>query len=156
MSFKVYVSHSVSPRELAAVYTLAEQVSRLGMEVFVPDRLWSPHQPLPARISPHLKNAQSMVVFATSLGSHMDWVNQELSEGGRSKQTLAVIDRGVLVSGFPEEGLVYIDRGNITATVSEVASKLASLKLKKDHREAVGWLALGGLLLLSLLASQKE
>ena len=97
-----------------------------------------------------------MVVFATSLGSHMDWVNQELDEGGQGKQTLAVIDRGILVSGFPEEGLVYIDRGDITATMSEVASKLAGLKLEKEHREAVGWLALGGLLLFSLLASQRK
>jgi len=86
----------------------------------------------------------------------MDWVNQELNEGGRGKQTLAVIDQGILVPGFPEEGLVYIDRGDITATMAEVASKFASLKLKKEHREAVGWLALGSLLLFALLASQKK
>jgi len=156
MPFKVYVSHSVSPGELAAVYTLAEQVPRLEMEAFVPDRLWNPHQSLPARISSHLRNAQGIVVFATSLGSHMDWVNQEIDEGGRDKQTLAVIDQGILVSGFPEEGLVHIDRGDIAATMSKVASKLAGLKLEKEHREAVGWLTLGGLLLFSLLASQRK
>lgn len=156
MSFKIYVSHSVSPGELAAVYTLAEQVSRLGMEAFIPDRLWSPRQSLPTRISLQLRNAQNVVVFATSLGSHMDWVNRELTEWGRGKQTLAVIDQGILVSGFPEEGLVHIDRDNITATVSEVAIKLAALKLEDKQREAVGWLALGGLLLFTLLAAQRK
>jgi len=45
MSFRVYVSHSVAPYELGAIYGMAELAARKGMEPIIPDRQWPPDAP---------------------------------------------------------------------------------------------------------------
>ena len=79
MSFRVFLSHSVSPAKLGIVYTIAEEAARRGMQPYIPDRTWDPAQQLPERISSALQEADVCVAVATQFGSQLPWVNSEIA-----------------------------------------------------------------------------
>jgi hypothetical protein len=78
----VYLSHSVSPWELAQVYVLAREAQRQGLQTFIPDRNWQYSLGVPPHLRGALQQADVILVFVTMNGHYSDWVNQELTEAG--------------------------------------------------------------------------
>lgn len=154
MSFRVYISHSVAPHELGAIYGMAELAARKGMEPIIPDRRWSPDAP-PARIAQLLKGADAFVSLATFAGQDISWVNRELDEvlrlGLRPQNLVSVIDEGLTPPSTGE--VVIIDRTNFDRTITKAGAILERLQLERTQRNLLAGLVLGGLIAL-LLASK--
>ncbi len=146
--FNVYISHSVSPVELAQVYALAEDATRQGLRPTIPHRQWSPNGPLPADLQSSLKKSQAMLLFVTTLGQYDDWVNTEVREMG-NKHLVALIEEGVQLSGVPPENTVRFSRfGNFANAVDVATNRLRHLGLKKQNENLLAGLLIGGLVLL--------
>jgi len=155
MSFRVYVSHSVAPYELGAIYGMAELAARKGMEPIIPDRQWPPDAP-PVRIAQLLKGLHAFVAVATLPGPYIPWVNRELEEGLRlglnPQNVVSVIDEGVKPPSAGE--VVVIDRTNFDKTIGKAVRILEHLQLERTQRNVLAGLILGGL--IALLLASKE
>ncbi len=155
-SFRVYISHSVGPHELGAVYGMAELSARQAMQPIVPDRRWDYHA-LPARISELLRGLDAFVAVATLSGQHSEWVNAELAEalrmGLNQQRIISVVDQGI---PHPDAGrVVIIRRDNFQQTVEETAAMLQQVQLEQTQRNLLVGLVLGGLLALLLATRQR-
>lgn len=155
MAFRVYISHSVAPHELGAIYGMVELAARKGMEPIIPDRRWPPDTP-PARIQQLLQGLDAFVVVATLFGQHIDWVNAELATakrlGMKAENLVSVIDKGVIVPSMGE--VVTINRMDVQATIAQAVQKLERLQIDQAQRNLLAALLLGGLVAL-LLASRE-
>jgi hypothetical protein len=153
--FRVYLSHSVSPRELGAIYGMAELAAQKGMQPIVADRRWSPAAP-PARIVQLLQGLDAFVVIATLEGTQESWVNAELDTalhtGLSAQAVVSVVDAGIEVP--TTDHVVTIDRNNLAGTISRAVEILAGLKLGQDQRNVLAGLLLGGL--AALLLSSRD
>lgn len=151
MSFRVYISHSVAPHELGAIYGMAELAAKKGMEPIIPDRRWLAATP-PARIQQLLRGLDAFVAVATLSGQHIDWVNAELaaamSLGMKAQNLVSVIDDGVVV---PSAGqVVTIHRGDFQTTMRQAVGILEALQMDQTQRNLLAGLVLGGLIALLL------
>ena len=143
MPFKVFISHSVGPKELGILAGLAARAATHAIEPLVPDRSWSP--PLVrSDVAQMIQAADCVVVLATSGGHHQNWVNAEVASAG-NKQIILVTDAGIDVK-FPAQNRVVIDRESLTATIQQVITGIQRLQLENQHREALGWLLVAGFL----------
>lgn len=154
MAFRVYLSHSVGPHELGAIYGIAELAAKKGMEPVMVDRRWSPDAP-PARILEFLKGLDAFVVIATASGGDLAWVNSELAAAIRSglnpQAVVSVIDEGV-TPPTPER-VVTIDRLGLPETITRTVKILEQLHLGRNQRNLLAGLLLGGVVAV-LLASK--
>lgn len=150
MTFRVFISHSVTPAELGIVYAIAEEAARRGMEPYIPDRNWNPEQQLPNRISSALREADVCVAVATQFGTQLPWVNSEIA-GAAVKPTPLI---AILDSTLPrqdeqiETARVTIVRDNLPATLAQALQKIEKVRLQQTQKTALTWLVVGGLLFL--------
>lgn len=152
MAFKVFISHSVGPRELAIVYALAQEAAKRGISPVIPDRMWQPQQGVPERIVQQIKDCDDMVVFATQFGQHWDWVVKEVEVKGSAR--LFISDGHFSYTG-PADSKVDINRLDLTSTIRQAAQRLESMSLAKEQKDALTWLVVGGLLFM-LFSGGKE
>lgn len=153
MSFKIFISYSLSPKEYAALYAVCEEAAKRGITHFVPDRKWDPKNDLPERIKANLKEADAVVVIASNYGIHYDWLNKELKTALEMKKEKIIIlaDREVDIDKSYQSHIVHIDRNNFAKTVANISQKLEKMKLAKKQNEALTWLTVGGVLFLLFL-----
>ena len=159
MSFKVFISYSLLPKEFAALYAVFEEAAKRGIVCFIPDRKWSPDNGLPSRISTQLKNADAVLVIASESGVHYDWLNKELETAitFSKKNIIFLADKNVKIHKSWRPHLIYIDRSDFAHTISLITQKLESMKLAKEQNKALTWLTVGGaLFLLYLILSGKD
>ncbi len=132
MALRVYLSHSVAPHELGAIYGMAELAQRRGMEPIVPDRRWKPFAP-PTGL---LQNLDAFVVVATRFGQNLDWVNAELPEalrlGLNHSNVISVVDAGLSFPSFGES--VVIERNNFWVTSEKVVHLLEGFQMGQSQR----------------------
>lgn len=153
MGLKVFISHSVAPRELGIVYAIANEAARRGADPFIPDRDWNPEENVPERISIRLSNSHYLLAIATSFGTQIDWLKREIKEFGKKSNLLIVADKGIKVpSGFT---YIRIDRSNPAKTISKVSLELAKIKINKETKELLALLGIAGILFL-LISGGKE
>ena len=159
MSFKVFISYSLLPKEFAALYAVSEEAAKRGITCFIPDRKWMSDDGLPSRISAQLKDADAVLVIASENGVHYDWLKKELETAitFSKKKIVFLADQNVKIHESWEPHLVYIDRNNSAHTISLITQKLEAMKLAKEQNKALTWLAVGGaLFLLFLILSGKD
>jgi hypothetical protein len=159
MSFKVFISYSLLPKEFAALYAVSEEAAKRGIACFIPDRKWMPDDGLPSRINAQLKYADAVLVIASEDGVHYDWLNKELETAiAFSKKNIVFLaDQNVTIHKGWRPYLVYINRDNSALTISRITDKLEKMKLAKEQNKALTWLAVGGaLFLLFLILSGKD
>lgn len=159
MSFKVFISYSLSPKEYAALYTVCEEAAKRGITYFVPDRKWEPKNDLPERIKANLKEADAVVVIASDSGIHYDWLNKELTTAVEMKKDKIIIlaDPRVNIDKSWQPYVVNINRDNFAKTTADISQKLEEMKLAKEQNEALTWLTVGSVLfLLFLILSFKD
>lgn len=157
MSFKVFISHSVSPRELAVVYTLAEEAIKKGMSPFIPDRMWNPEEETPERIRQAINECDSVVLFGTKDGTHINWLKKEVDESKKhNKKIIALLDPEISLDGAAFEiTRVKIDTRQLSKTIKEAASHLQSMNLKKNQEELLVWIVIGSLLFLPISGKEE-
>lgn len=154
MAFKVYISHSVEPRELGIVYAVANEGAKRGAAPVIPDRDWDPKGEIPERILLPLSNADYVLAIATSSGLHWQWLNRELREGaGMGKPLLVIADRGIRIP--PGMNQIRIDRTNPARTISEASKHLEKFGRDKQTKELLTWFGIGGLLFLLFLGREE-
>lgn len=154
MAFKVFISHSVAPRELGIVYTMANEAARRGASPFIPDRDWEPSGNIPERVQLPLKEADYILAIATSSGFQLQWLNREVKEGlVGGKPLLIVADKGIKVP--PKTTRIWIDRTNPASTIKLVSEHLARFGKDKETKELLTWIGIGGILFLLLLGTEK-
>jgi hypothetical protein len=151
MSFRVFLSHSVSPAELGIVYAIAEEAAGRGMQPYIPDRNWDPQQQLPERIGSALQEADVCVAVATQFGTQLPWVNSEIA--GATAKPLPLI--AIFDSSLPrqdavlERARVTIRREDLPGTLSQALQKIEEARLQQTQETALTWLVIGGLLFLA-------
>ena len=148
----VYISHSVSPWELAQVYVLARETERQGLQAFIPDRNWQPTMEFPTRLLSYLEQAEVVLLFATANGQYVDWVNQEFQAAG-SKRKVALVEQGIKVRGIPPEDIIDFSRSeDISFAIQRVTTRIQGLQLQQPTSNLVTGLVIGGFILLLLRA----
>lgn len=155
MSFKIYLSHSVLPRELGIVYAIARELSKKGGYPVIPDRDWDSKGPLPDRILVHFqKEAADYLLAVATSSKHLNWLIREIKEAVKKGiKILVIADHGIKVpKTIPR---VYIERDNPVKTVGEVISHITMIQRDKELKEALTFLGVGGLLLLLLGGKSK-
>lgn len=150
MSFKVFVSHSVSPVELGIVYAIAGEAARRGMQPYIPDRDWDPNEQLPDRIWSALREADFCVAVATQFGTQLAWVNAEIA-GAMAKPTplIAMLD-STLPPQDPqiENARVTISRDDLAVTLSRALQKIEEVRVQQSQKTTLTWLVVAGLLFM--------
>lgn len=146
----LYVSHSVSPVELGQVYALAQRLGGQGEQALIAHRNWSPDGPMPAELALSLSGAHAIVLFVSSNGQFLQWVNAEYRLGS-GKPAVALVEQGIRVSGLPPERLIIFGKGmDINDTVARAALLIQNLRAEKQTSNALAALVVGGLILLVL------
>lgn len=150
MSFKVFVSHSVSPVELGIVYAIADEAARRGMQPYIPDRDWDPNEQLPDRIWSALREADVCVAIATQFGTQLAWVNAEVAGALVAPPALIAILDSSLPPQDPqiEKARVTIARDNLPATLARALQKIEEVRVQQTQKTALTWLVVGGLLFM--------
>jgi len=154
MPFKVFISHSVAPRELGIVYAIANEAAKKGTEAFIADRDWDPKGEIPVHVLPNLRGADYVLAIATSDGFQLEWLNREVSAASvEKKPALIVADRGLEIpAGLTQ---IQIDRDNPATTVRQVAEHLERFGRDRETKKSLAWIAVGGLLFLLLLGTKE-
>ena len=150
MSFTVYISHNVSPVELAQVYALAQEARSQGFSPVIPDRSWDTGVGLRQDLVQKLQGADVVLLFITRHGTYQDWLNEELrlSVG---KPVIALVEQGVELMGVPPTNRVDFDRsGSVTQAVELATAKLKGMQLQRSNENLLAGLVIGGLALLYL------
>lgn len=146
----VYLSHSVSPWELAQVSVLARETERHGLQTFIPDRNWEPSAGLPPHLKGTLQQADVILVFATLNGGYSDWVNQELREAS-NRPLVALIEQGIRLSAVDNRNVAQFSWSeDIAPAIQRVIARLQALDLQKQTSNLLAGLIIGGLVLLLL------
>lgn len=151
MSFRVFLSHSVSAAELGIVYAIAEEAARRGMQPYIPDRNWHPAQQLPERVHSALQDADVFVAVATQFGTQLPWVNCEIA--GAAAKPIPLI--AIFDSGLPpqdaalESARVTMTRDDLPGTLARALQKIEEARLQQTQKTALTWLVIGGLLFLA-------
>lgn len=151
----MYIAHSVAPHELGAIYAMAELAARKGMDPIIPDRQWHVDL-LPARIQQFLKGLDAFVAVATFEGTHLPWLNAEVSAalnlGTDPNRIVSVVDHGLDTPPIGQK--VTIDRANFDATISNTVARLEQLQIDRTQKNLLAGLVLGGL--MALLLTSRE
>ncbi|MEO0289985.1 MAG: TIR domain-containing protein [candidate division WOR-3 bacterium] len=154
MPFKVFISHSVAPRELGIVYAVVNEAAKKGASPFIPDRDWNPEGSIPERIQTHVKETEYMLAIATNSGFQLKWLNREVKEGLKRRKSLIIIaDKGIRIP--PEIPSIRIDRDNPAGTIRDISGRLAKFGRDKKTKEILTWITIGALLFLLLFWKEK-
>jgi len=146
----VYLSHSVSPWELAQVYVLARETERHGLQTFIPDRNWQPSLGVPNHLKGLLHQADMVLAFVSLNGHHSEWVNQELIEA-HSKTLVTLAEQGIQLDGLDEQNVVrFSQSGDMAVAIQRVIGRLQGLEFPRSANNLLTGLIVGGLVLLLL------
>lgn len=157
MSIRIFISHSVAPRELALVNVMAEEAARQGVIPFIPDRDWPSNESIPDRIRRQIKDSNYMIAIASENGHHLDWLNAEIIYSQRlspRRPLLLVTDAAIQVD--PSHERIIIDHTNPLSTIAEVSHRIQRLIQDRDTQNLLKGLLVGGLTLLLLYSFKKE
>ncbi len=153
----VFISHSVSPWELALVNAVADVASQRGLVPIIPDRDWDPAADPPSPIAAQIQSSLCVIAIATQGGQHLNWLNQEVnySQGlSPPRPSLIVADNGILVN--PDYQCIRINRRDPLTTLSQVRGQIDLLVQDAQTQQLVRGLVIGGLALLFLSALRGE
>jgi len=133
MAFKIFISHSVAPKELGIAYAIANEGAKRGAVPYIPDRDWNHSEEIPDRIYAHLQNADYILAIATSSGFHLEWLNKEVNKAAKEKKPILIIaDNGIDV---PKKlAHIWIDRTNPSKTISRVSRHLEKFGKDKETK----------------------
>jgi hypothetical protein len=109
------------------------------MSPFVPDRTWNPEEETPEQIRQAIEAGDSIVVFGTKFGTHLDWLKMELAESKKlHKKLIALldpVDPEISLNGTDlKSASIKVDPRQLSKTIKEAANYLESMKLNKNKK----------------------
>ena len=157
MGYKVFITHSV--RDQGLVISLANLLSKFGIEVVVAVWYLAPGTSLDKKVREQIKEADCVVALLTRNGIRSNWVQQEIGYSlSLKKPIIPVVEKGIDLKNLGVlEGKEYIeyDPYKPQQAFSKLSTYVKSLKLKKEEKEKT-LLVLGILLAFLLLLSLGE
>lgn len=154
MAYRVFISHSAQDQGL--VISLANLLSKFGVEVFVAEWYLTPGERLDKKVFEQIKKSDCIVALLTRNGMRSSWVQQEIGYSlQRDKPVIPMVEKGIEPKDLAAlQGREYIeyDRYQYQQALSKLSTYVKSLKLRKEEKEKV-LLVLGGLLAFLLLVS---
>ena len=157
MAYKVFISHSTQERGL--VITLANLLTKFGVEVFVAEWYLSPGEPLDRKVFSQIEKADCVVVLLTRNGLRSNWLHQEIGYAIKvGKPIIPLVEKGVDPRDLAAlQGKEYIEYEPLQpqGALIKASTYVKSLKLKKEEQEKALLIA-GGILALLLLLSGEE
>jgi len=154
MAYRVFISHSAQDQGL--VISLANLLSKFGVEVFVAEWYLTPGERLDEKVLEQIDKSDCIVALLTRNGMRSSWVQQEIGYSlRRDKPVIPMVEKGIEPKDLAAlQGKEYIeyDRYQYQQALSKLSTYVKSLKLKKEEKEKV-LLVLGGLLAFLLLIS---
>lgn len=160
MAYKVFISHST--RNQGLVISLANLLSKFGIEVLVAEWYLTPGERLDEKVVEQIRKSDCVVALLTRDGIRSNWVQQEIGYALASNVPLIpLVEKGIDSEALAAlQGKEYIeyDPYQPQQALIETSSYVKSLKLTKGER-AETLLIAGGLLaffLFLLLTSGGE
>ena len=154
MAYRVFISHSAQDQGL--VISLANLLSKFGVDVSVAEWYLTPGERLDEKVFEQINKSDCIVVLLTRNGMRSSWVQQEIGYSlQRDKPVIPMVEKGIESKDLAAlQGREYIedDRYQYHQALSKLSTYVKSLKLKKEEKEKV-LLVLGGLLAFLLLIS---
>ena len=154
MAYKVFISHSI--RNQGLVISLANLLSKFGVEVFVAEWYLTLGERLDNKVSKQIENSDCVVALLTQNGIRSNWVHQEIGYALHcNKLVIPIVEKGIDSKDLAAlQGREYIeyDPYNYQQALIKLSTYVKSLKLKKEEQENA-LLVVGGLLAFLLLLS---
>jgi len=152
MAYRVFISHS--SRDQGLIISLANLLSKFGVEVFVAEWYLAPGERLDKKVFEQIKTSDCIVALLTRNGIRSNWVQQEIGYSlKQDKPVIPIVERGIEPKDLAAlQGREYIeyDPYQYQQALSKLSTYVRSLKLKKQDKEKA-LLVLGGLLAFLLL-----
>ena len=157
MAYKVFISHST--RDQGLVISLANILSKFGVEVFVAEWYLTPGERLDKKVFEQIGRSDCVVALLTKNGIRSNWVQQEIGYALKSDMLLIpLVERGIDPKALAAlQGKEYIeyDPYQPQQALIKTSSYVKSLKLRKED-QAKTLLIAGGILAFLLLLSGVE
>ncbi|MEW5768525.1 MAG: toll/interleukin-1 receptor domain-containing protein [bacterium] len=157
MAYKVFISHST--RDQGVVISLANLLSKFGVEVFVAEWYLAPGERVDKKVFEQIGRSDCVVALLTRNGIRSNWAQQEIGYSLRcNKAVIPIVEKGIDQKDLAAlQGVEYIeyDPYQYQQALIKLSTYVSSLKLKKEDQEKT-LLVLGGLLAFLLLVSGGE
>jgi len=153
MAYKVFISHST--RNQGLVISLANLLSRFGVEVFVAEWYLTPGERLNEKICKQIEQSDCIVALLTQNGIRTNWMQEEIRHAVRFKKiVIPLVERGVTTKDLPSLGdrkhIIEYDPHQPQQALIKASSYIKTLELKKEDREKT-LLIMGGIIAFLLL-----
>jgi nucleoside 2-deoxyribosyltransferase len=154
MAYRVFISHSAQDQGL--VISLANLLSKFGVDVSVAEWYLTPGERLDDKVFEQIKKSDCIVALLTRSGMRSSWVQQEIGFSlQQGKPVIPMVEKGIEQKDLAAlQGREYIeyDWYQYQQALSKLSTYVKSLKLKKEDKEKALFV-LGGLLAFLLLIS---
>ncbi|MCK4396728.1 toll/interleukin-1 receptor domain-containing protein [candidate division WOR-3 bacterium] len=152
MSYKVFISHST--RDQWLVMTLANILSKFGIQISVAEWYLAPGQNLSKKVFTQIENSNCVVALLTRNGIRSNWVQQEIGFALKTKRpVIPLVEKGLDTKELGAlQGREYIeyDPSYPKEALVKTSTYVKSLKLKKEEEEKTLLIA-GGIIAFLLL-----
>jgi hypothetical protein len=158
MAFRVFLSYSLDPTEMALAWRLQTLAAAHGIEMYVPQHGAGTVAPGAVTVQQAIDRADCVLAIITTAASQM--VQNELSYALERKKLVIPIVRTdlaghPLLAAFPQV-FTFSPWDNPGAVETQIVEFLKDKQLTKDKQQTIGALAALGLGLLVLFSVNKE
>jgi nucleoside 2-deoxyribosyltransferase len=154
MAYKVFISHSTWDRGL--VISLANLLSKFGVEVCVAEWYLIPEEPLGQKVFHQIEHADCVVVLLTRNGLRSNRVQQEIGYALKTgKRVIPLVEKGTSprdVAALQMKDPIEYDPSHPEQALLKTSGYVKSLKLRKAEQEKI-LLVVGSILAFLLLLS---
>ncbi len=126
MAYKVFISHSARPEDIAFINEILGRVSRLGIQCYMAEHDVQAGVMLNEKLRERIRQSDCVLAFLTRGSINSDWVKWEMSAAdGFEKLVIPVVEAGIEIPRFLL-GKEYIkfDRYNYAATAQHISQYL--------------------------------
>jgi TIR domain-containing protein len=158
MAFRVFLSYSLDPAEMALAWRLQTLAAAHGIEMYVPQHAAGASGGQNVPVQQAIDRADCVLAIITTAASQM--VQHELRYASEHRKLIIpIVSAGLsgnpLVTGF-QRTFIFSPWDNPGTVESEIMEFLKEQKLTKDKQQTIGALAALGLGLLVLFSLNKE
>jgi hypothetical protein len=155
MAYKVFVSYST--KDIPNATELRQFLLFPGVECFVSEYTVAPGAPIAATTKAAIMGCDLFVLLWSKNASGSEWVGQEIGIAhGNHKPILPfVLEQGLALPGFIKELRYVAAFQNPQQAMYSLRETVLRNSLTKQNQQAIGALAIGGLLILALVGASK-
>lgn len=158
MAFRIFISHSMKPEDIAIIRPVLEHSALMGVHCYMAQHDAQGGTNLEQKIREQIHLCDCVLAFVTSNSTQSDWVKWEVGVANAlQKLVVPVIEKGIQVPGFLL-GKEYIecDPQDPQATTSRVTQRIHNLQIADQRKTAVAWSVLGAIALLLMFGGDDK